>query len=89
VEHVITNAQLANNVVLGNVSTLSPTPQIVDRVAVYALMSLAPPVFVSMGVDESMIFGFIISSPTIPRRKEYLHCQRVYLHWVLSMQNDI
>jgi hypothetical protein len=43
-------------------------------VAVYAIMSLATSVFVVMGIDESMIFGFVISSPTIPRWKEYLHC---------------
>jgi hypothetical protein len=42
-----------NNVVLGNVSTLSPTPQIVDHVAMYAIMSLAPSVFVVlMEIDE-------------------------------------
>jgi hypothetical protein len=53
VEHVVTYARSAHlSVVLGNVSTLSPTPQIVDCVAMYALMSLAPSVFVSMGVDE-------------------------------------
>ncbi len=52
-EHVITNARLANNVVLGNVSTLSPIPQIVEGVAMYAIMSLAPSVFVVvMGIDE-------------------------------------
>jgi hypothetical protein len=53
VEHVVTYAQSPHlSVVLGNVSTFSPTPQIVEGVAVYALMSLAPSVFVSMGVDE-------------------------------------
>jgi hypothetical protein len=42
-----------NYVVLGNASTLSPTPQIVDRVAMYAIMSLAPSVFVVvMEIDE-------------------------------------
>jgi hypothetical protein len=45
----------------------------VEGVAVY-VMDLASWVFVIMGVDESMIFGFIISSPTSPRCKEYLHC---------------
>jgi hypothetical protein len=45
-------------------------------VAVYALMPLAPSVFVVMGIDESMILGFIISSPTISRCKEYFHCRK-------------
>jgi hypothetical protein len=53
VEHVITNARLANNVVQVNALTLSPTPQIVESVAMYAIMSLAPSVFVVvMGIDE-------------------------------------
>jgi hypothetical protein len=74
VENVVTYAHSVHLcVVLGNVSTLSPTPQIVEGVAVY-VMSLASWVNVIMGVDESMIFGFIISSPTNPRCKEYLHC---------------
>jgi hypothetical protein len=53
VEHVITNVRLANNVVQVNALTLSPTPQIVESVAMYAIMSLAPSVFVVvMGIDE-------------------------------------
>jgi hypothetical protein len=54
VEHVITYAPSTHlSVVLGNVSTPSPTPQIVDFVAMYAIMSLAPSVFVVvMRVDE-------------------------------------
>ncbi len=52
-EHVITNVRLANNVVQVNALTLSPTPQIVESVAMYAIMSLAPSVFVVvMGIDE-------------------------------------
>jgi len=44
---------LANNVVQVNALTLSPTPQIVESVAMYAIMSLAPSVFVVvMGIDE-------------------------------------
>jgi hypothetical protein len=39
-------------VVLGNVWTLKTSPQIVDSVAMYAMMSLAPLVFVAMLVDE-------------------------------------
>jgi hypothetical protein len=71
VEHVITNARLANNVVLGNVSTLSPIPQIVEGVAMYAIMSLAPSVFVVvMGVDEFhdlRIHNFITNNSTMQR----------------------
>jgi hypothetical protein len=70
VEHVIRNAWLANNVVLDNVSTLSPTQQIVDFVAMYAIMSLAPTVFVVvMGVDEFhdlRIHYFITKTQRIP-----------------------
>jgi hypothetical protein len=52
VDYVRTTARLANNVVLGNVSTFSSTPQIVEGVAMYATLS-APLVFVVvMGVDE-------------------------------------
>jgi hypothetical protein len=71
VEHVITNARLANNVVLGNVSTLSPIPQIVEGVAIYAIMSLAPSVFVVvMGVDEFhdlQIHNFITNNSKMQR----------------------
>jgi hypothetical protein len=54
VEHVVTYAHPAHlRVVLGNVSTLRATPQIVDSVAMYALIALAPSVFVVvMRVDE-------------------------------------
>jgi hypothetical protein len=71
VEHVITNAWLVNNVVLGNVSTLSPTLQIVDFVATYALMPLASGVFVVvMRVDEFhdlQIHNFITNNSTTQR----------------------
>ncbi len=53
VEHVVTYARSAHLiVVLGNVSTFSPTPQIVDFVAMYVVIALAPMVFVVMRVDE-------------------------------------
>jgi hypothetical protein len=50
---VVTYARSAHlTVVLGNVSTLRATPQIVDPVAMYALIALASTVCVVMGVDE-------------------------------------
>jgi hypothetical protein len=71
VEHVVTYAHSAHfSVVLANVSTLSPTPQIVDCVAVYALMPLAPSVFVVMGVDEFhdlWIHNFITNNSKMQR----------------------